>query len=146
VSTHLWQNGLFSSHLTFLILLLSEHNYCRADLPSKFLVLGCRPVMGLGTDLQVAQPVFTLVLHWMFRLRATRFLAIVKRGVGHSSLSRNTLQTRRRIVASKKSGQTNQMMQLDSSPGDHEEGESGVAFTMDYTPYKDQIPCFSWNT
>jgi hypothetical protein len=69
------------------------------------------------TDLQVVQPVFTLVLHSMFRLRATTLPAIVRRGVGHSRLSRNTLQTRGRIVASKKSEQTNQMMQHDSSPG-----------------------------
>ncbi len=45
------------------------------------------------TDLQVAQPVFTLVLHSMFRLRATTLPAIVGRGVGHSRLSRNALQT-----------------------------------------------------
>ena len=47
--------------------------------------------MGFETDLQVAQPVFTLVLHWMSRLRATRLLAIVGPEVGHSRLSRNTL-------------------------------------------------------
>lgn len=34
--------------------------------------------MGFGTDLQVAQPLFTLVLHWMVRLRATRLLAIIE--------------------------------------------------------------------
>ena len=32
------------------------------------------------TDLQVAQPVLTLVLHWMFRLRATRLPVIVGAG------------------------------------------------------------------
>lgn len=77
--------------------------------------------MGFGTDLQVVQPVFTLVLHWIFRLRATRLLAIVGPGwvggtPGHSRLSHNTLQTRERIVASKTPEQMNQMMQLDLSP------------------------------
>jgi hypothetical protein len=67
------------------------------------------------TDLQVAQPVFTLVLHSMFRLGATTLPAIVGRGVGHSRLSRNA--TRGRIAASKKCELTNQMMQHDSSPG-----------------------------
>jgi hypothetical protein len=38
------------------------------------------------TDLQVAQPVFTLVLHSMFRLRATALPAIVGQGMGHSRL------------------------------------------------------------
>ena len=33
------------------------------------------------TDLQVVQPVFTLVLQTMFRLRATTLSAIVGRGV-----------------------------------------------------------------
>ena len=69
------------------------------------------------TDLQVEQPVFTLVLHSMFRLRATTLPAIFGLGVRHSRLSRNTLQTRGRIVTRKKSEQTNQMMQHDSSPG-----------------------------
>jgi hypothetical protein len=70
------------------------------------------------TDLQVAQPVFTLVLHSMFRLRATTLPAIVGRGVGgHSRLARNTLQTTGRTVESKKSEQTIQMMQHDSSSG-----------------------------
>ena len=70
------------------------------------------------TDLHVAQPVFTLLLHSMFRLRATTLLAIVGRGMGHSRLSgRNTLQMKGRIVATKKSGQRNQTMQHDSSPG-----------------------------
>ena len=73
------------------------------------------------TDLQVAQPVFTLVLRSIFRLRATTLPAIIGRG-GHSRLSRNALQTRGRIAASKKSEQTNQMMQHDSYR-DHEEGE-----------------------
>jgi hypothetical protein len=69
------------------------------------------------TNLQVAQPVFTLVLHCMFRLRGTTFPAIVGRMLGHSRLSRNTVQMREGIVASKKSEQTNQLMQHDSSPG-----------------------------
>ena len=68
------------------------------------------------TDLQVTQPVFTLVLHSLFRLRATTLPAIVG-GVGHSHLSRDTLQTRGRIVAMKKSEQTNQMMKHGLSPG-----------------------------
>ena len=38
------------------------------------------------TDLQVAQPLFTLVLHSMFRLRATTLPAIVGRGVGTVTL------------------------------------------------------------
>jgi hypothetical protein len=74
------------------------------------------------TDLQVAQPVFTLVLHSMFRLRATTLLAIAGRGVGYSHLSRNTLQTRGRIVASKKSEQTNQPCSM-IHHRDYEEGE-----------------------
>jgi hypothetical protein len=70
------------------------------------------------TDLQVAQPVFTLVLHSMFRLRATALLVIVgPGGGGHSRFSRTTLHTRGRIIESKKSEQTNQMMQYDSLPG-----------------------------
>ena len=56
------------------------------------------------TDLQVVQPVFTLVLHSMFRLRTTTLPAIVGREVG---LSRNILQTRGRIVANKKPEQAN---------------------------------------
>jgi hypothetical protein len=50
------------------------------------------------TDLQVTQPVFTLVLHSLFPLRETRVLAIVGRRMGHSSLS---FQAREVIVASK---------------------------------------------
>lgn len=38
------------------------------------------------TDLQVVQPVFTLVLHSMFRLRATTLPAIVGRGGGTFTL------------------------------------------------------------
>jgi hypothetical protein len=34
------------------------------------------------TDLQVAQPVFTLVLHSMFRLRATTLPAMARQGDG----------------------------------------------------------------
>jgi hypothetical protein len=68
------------------------------------------------TDLQVAQPVFTLVLHSMFRLRATTLPVIIGLG-GYSRLSLNTLQTRGRIVASKKSDQANLMTQNDLSPG-----------------------------
>ena len=57
------------------------------------------------TNLQVTQPVFTLVLDLMFLLRAT----MVRRGVGHSRVSRNTIQTKGRIITSKKSEQTNQI-------------------------------------
>jgi hypothetical protein len=37
--------------------------------------------MGFVTDLQVVRPVFTLILQRMFRLRSTRLLSIVGRGV-----------------------------------------------------------------
>jgi hypothetical protein len=67
------------------------------------------------TDLQVTQPVFTLFLDSMFRLRATTLLAIVIGGrMGYSRSSRNALQTVRKIVTSKNSEQTNRLMQHDS--------------------------------
>jgi len=66
------------------------------------------------TDLQVAQPVFTLVLHSMFRLRATTLPAIV---IGTFTLVAQHPSHKRKNVESKKSEQANQMMQHDSSPG-----------------------------
>ena len=68
------------------------------------------------TDLQVAQPLFDLILHSMFLLRATTPLAIGGPGVERSRLSCNN-QTRGRIVAGKRSEQTNQMRQHHSSLG-----------------------------
>jgi len=48
------------------------------------------------TDLQVAQPVFTLVLYLMFRLRATTLPAIVGRGDGTFTLVAQHLSDERK--------------------------------------------------
>ena len=45
--------------------------------PSKVSGLRPRPKLGGGTDLHVAQPVFTFVLDCIFCLRATVLMAIV---------------------------------------------------------------------
>ena len=74
------------------------------------------------TDLQVVQPVFTLVLYSIFRLRTTAHPAIVGWGMGHSGLSHNAFQTTGGIVDSKGSEQTNQSVSM-IRHCDHKEGQ-----------------------
>jgi hypothetical protein len=47
------------------------------------------------TDLQVAQPVFTLVLHSMLRLRATTLPAIVGWGMGFTLVAQHPSDERK---------------------------------------------------